>query len=129
MENYRLTNYDSIIRTSDGVCIPCAKGNIDYMAYQQWIADGNTPIPAQPSPCHLLNEHDEWILDLNNWLDTVVRPDRDRRLKACDYLMMPDYPIDPSKRAVWEAYRAQLRDLPATLTAVTDSVAWPPSPA
>jgi len=41
---------------------------------------------------------------------------------------MPDYPIDQNKRGEWETYRMQLRDLPATLTAVTDSVPWPSMP-
>ncbi len=70
----------------------------------------------------------DWKIDLELWLNNVVRPERDRRLAACDYIMMPDYPIDLAKRAKWEAYRVQLRDLPATLTAFTDSVSWPPMP-
>jgi len=71
----------------------------------------------------------DWEDDLSLWLDNVVRPQRDAKLSACDYTMMPDYPIDQSKRAEWETYRGQLRDLPATLTAVTDSVLWPLVPA
>jgi len=50
MENYKLTNHNSIIRQSDNACIPFAEGNTDYAQYQQWLADGNTPIPADPLP-------------------------------------------------------------------------------
>lgn len=37
----------SIIRTSDGACIPFAPDNTDYQAYLKWVAEGNTPEAAQ----------------------------------------------------------------------------------
>jgi hypothetical protein len=37
----------SVIRTSDGACIPFAPDNTDYQAYLKWLADGNTPLPAE----------------------------------------------------------------------------------
>jgi hypothetical protein len=40
------TNQQAIIRTTDGVCIPFAPDNADYQAYLKWVAEGNTPIPA-----------------------------------------------------------------------------------
>jgi len=42
----------------------------------------------------------------------AVRSERDSRLRDCDYLMMPDYPIEEEQRAAWAAYRQALRDLP-----------------
>tara|TARA_B100001287_G_scaffold268928_1_gene265783 strand:+ start:1357 stop:1530 length:174 start_codon:yes stop_codon:yes gene_type:complete len=37
---------DVIIRTSDNASIPKDEGNIDYQAYLAWVAEGNTPDPA-----------------------------------------------------------------------------------
>jgi len=37
----------SIIRLEDGACIPMNPDNTDYQAYLKWLADGNTPLPAE----------------------------------------------------------------------------------
>ena len=45
--NNLLGNSNQVIRISDGACIPFAPDNTDYQAYLKWVADGNTPLPAE----------------------------------------------------------------------------------
>lgn len=47
---YQLTSSTSILRLSDNAFIPQAPGNRDYREYQEWLAKGNTPLPAPAPP-------------------------------------------------------------------------------
>jgi len=40
-------NPSCIIRLSDNAFIPFAEGNVDYQSYLKWVAEGNTPLPAE----------------------------------------------------------------------------------
>jgi hypothetical protein len=43
------TEINVIIRTTDGACIPFDPANTDFVEYQKWLSEGNTPIPADES--------------------------------------------------------------------------------
>jgi hypothetical protein len=45
-----LANSSCVRRDADGACIPADPGNIDWQAYQAWLAAGNTPNPALAPP-------------------------------------------------------------------------------
>lgn len=52
---YKLTNSTGVIRTSDNALIPADADNADWRKYQQWLAAGNTPLPADvPQVAELL---------------------------------------------------------------------------
>jgi hypothetical protein len=45
---YKLSlNPTMVIRLSDMANIPFDPDNTDYQAYLKWVAEGNTPLPAE----------------------------------------------------------------------------------
>jgi len=40
-------NINVIQRLSDMACIPLTSDNKDYQEYLKWVAEGNTPLPAE----------------------------------------------------------------------------------
>ena len=63
--------------------------------------------------------------------DTVLaasaRQKRDRLIAATDYLVTPDYPIEPDRLAKVKIYRQALRDIPEQ-SRFPRSITWPDKP-
>ena len=61
-----------------------------------------------------------------------LRAERDRRIAATDYLLMPDYPLAENSRTAVQSYRQALRDLPTQEGAPWDgggeATPWPAMP-
>ena len=62
-----------------------------------------------------------------------LRAERDSRIAATDYLIMPDYPLAEDSRTAVQIYRQALRDLPTKEGAPWDgggeATPWPAMPA
>ena len=41
-----IVNNIVVLRLSDGAFIPFSIDNADYQQYLEWLAEGNTPLPA-----------------------------------------------------------------------------------
>ena len=63
--------------------------------------------------------------------DTVLaasaRQKRDRIIAATDYLVTPDYPIEPDRLAKVKTYRQALRDIPEQ-SGFPRTITWPEKP-
>lgn len=47
---YRIRSDKYVVRLSDEAVIPADPMNSDYLEYQAWLAEGNEPLPVEPSP-------------------------------------------------------------------------------
>ena len=88
-----------------------------YLTPEEWAAAHPASAPVPPTEAELFQR---------------LRTERDFRLAATDYLLMPDYPLSDDQRTVVQAYRQDLRDLPAQPGAPWDgggeATPWPEIP-
>ena len=46
MEKYKINPYGGVILVEENACIPETVGNVDWLEYLAWVAEDNTPDPA-----------------------------------------------------------------------------------
>lgn len=86
------------------------------------------------------NKHNAMIVDQGDYYEAVpipeptvqelasmVRSQRDAKLSATDYLVVPDYPISPEDLEAVKVYRQALRDIPEQ-SGFPKNVQWPVEP-
>ena len=47
VQNTPMVKANTVKRLSDGAFIPIDPANSDYQQYLEWLAEGNTPLPAE----------------------------------------------------------------------------------
>lgn len=67
---YKLTNNNSVICLSEGVLIPFDEANADYRQYLAWLANGNTPAPADGSSVEQI--YQEWKAERQQKIDAIT---------------------------------------------------------
>ena len=86
------------------------------------------------------NKNNSMIVDQGDYYEAVpvpepteqelassVRSQRDAKLSATDYLVVPDYPISPEDLEAVKVYRKALRDIPEQ-SGFPKNVQWPVEP-
>ncbi len=89
----------------DESSIPENVNNADWQEYQQWLADGGVPRPAQPSAAHVWNGS-AWVIDSD-------------RQNAANFLAQLD--VDHNAVKADAAIRSFLRMTPAQIDAYIDT--------
>lgn len=71
MAKYQLKE-NGVIDTENNLHIPNSMSNIDWVAYQEWLSQGNTPDPLPPpyvpTDADLLGESDLKMIRAVDWL-------------------------------------------------------------
>lgn len=117
---YTLSTSPNIIVRSDGVFIPCDTGNSDYLAYLQWVADGNVappPIgPDLPTTIALLSDQiDDAVATIYAQFARFMQEYLQREAAAQAYIQS-NYTIPPT---IWVTSYATAANVSNQLAAQT----------
>lgn len=79
MSAYKLTNFGTVIRTEDSLQIPPSMAVGAYREYLDWLAQGNTPDPADPKP-RKQRSIASIEADVETWLSTATNTQKAKAL-------------------------------------------------
>ena len=92
---YKLTQYGSVIRLSDGACFPQSEGGTDFEQFKAWKAEGNTPEPADAPDIKAAAKGKIAELEAAQIRETA-RFIREKTLKEAEDAALAQYGIDAS---------------------------------
>ena len=108
------------------------RGTKYWLPDDNWQAEPREMKDLGPLPDGAVTVRPEKPAPTEAELFQQLRAERDRRLAATDYLLMPDYPLDDTLKGAVQAYRQALRDLPSQEGAPWDgggeATPWPEIP-
>lgn len=76
-----------VLRIADQAFISADSANLDYQAYLQWLADGNTPDPPPPPPVSPVVTDSALALALQQAKTAVAQGDNTTAIKLLLQLM------------------------------------------
>lgn len=86
--SYSVNEFSDVTRDEDGATIPNDPTNIDWIEYQRWLAEGNSPTPYVPPPPPVPDSVPLWAVRTvlqNNGLfdqtDAIIKASSDNALK------------------------------------------------
>lgn len=98
--------------------------NVNYDEMVSNTVENNAPIPEDIAQL-TSEELENLILESHK---NFVRQERDRRLAESDWTQSIDSPLSNEKKAEWQTYRQNLRDIISTITNTSDIINWPTKP-
>jgi len=108
--------------------IPLEIANTFHRSRYYWGEGGWQTRTLKPSNHHFWRDTSWMLNETSLWEE--IRQRRDALLASCDWTQLPDAPLSEEKRASWNTYRQNLRDIPqdnVSPTFVTD-INWPTKP-
>ena len=120
---------DTIRASAESAGYICMESNIEPEFYTRWVhTPADSPDNVAPKDTDVGGIA---IVLTDAEYDTVLaasaRQKRDRLIAATDYLVTPDYPIEPDRLAKVKIYRQALRDIPGQ-SGFPRSITWPDKP-
>lgn len=109
----------------DGVTTPNDAPNTlkKYSELASWCNKNNAMIVDQGDYYEAIPVPEPTVQELAS----MIRSQRDAKLSATDYLVVPDYPISPEDLEAVKVYRQALRDIPEQ-SGFPKNVQWPVEP-